>query len=197
MLKDVLFSLNFLKEKGFPVVKSAQVKNLQEAQRKACEFNYPVFIKIISDKIIHKAKQGFVKECVNEQDLKDKFTKMEKAAKLEDENAGILIQEHSHGTELILGLKQDEVFGKVILVGSGGTLTELIKDISFRACPINKQDAKEMLEELRIFNHLKSKEGMLEDLIVKTSQLPVKELDINPVMVNTQSVHVVDARLIL
>jgi len=104
-------------------------------------------------------------------------------------------------------MKNDAQFGPVIMVGLGGVLVELLKDVSFRVTPVNKTMALEMLHELKGFKLLdgfrgskKANLNSLADIIVKTSELASKtkniwELDFNPVIVNDKNAFIVDARI--
>ena len=63
------------------------------------------------------------------------------------------------GVEMILGARIDPVFGPVVLAGLGGVFTEVLKDVSFRAAPIDPDTAMEMLEELKGVALLKGARG--------------------------------------
>ncbi len=119
------------------------------------------------------------------------------------------MQEFFKGREIIIGLKKDETFEHVIMVGIGGIYTEILKDVSFRVCPINLDDADEMLNELKLKKLLEGVRGekrinfkLLNSLLVKVSKLPekygdIKEMDINPLIVNSKDAKIVDARIVL
>jgi len=123
--------------------------------------------------------------------------------------AKILIQEFMEGEQVIIGLKRDSVFGHVVLVGSGGILTELLHDVSIRKCPVDKKEAIKMIDEIKMKKVLygyRNKKGVnidsLVNAIVNISKLPqkhrnVKELDINPFIINEKEERACDARIIL
>ena len=117
-----------------------------------------------------------------------------------------MVQKFVEGENLIIGIKKDEVFNHVILFGVGGIFTEIIDDISIRKCPINKHDAKEMIDELRarkIFYGFRGKKlnvELLKRILIKVSEIPnkhkdIEELDINPFILNEKDGKVVDARI--
>jgi acetyltransferase len=89
------------------------------------------------------------------------------------------------------------------MLGAGGSNVEQKKDVSFRVLPINKEDTKQMLEELKIYNQIKDKvhvELILQNLL-KLSNFAEKnpnmqELDINPLMINKNQAEIVDARIV-
>ena len=119
----------------------------------------------------------------------------------------IMAQEFVHGRELIIGIKKDPVFGHAIMFGIGGTLVEVLHDVSFRICPITSSDAQSMIDELKYKKLLMDFRGekpvnlrLIKNILVKTSKLPLRnkkisELDINPLIANDKTVKIVDARI--
>ena len=93
------------------------------------------------------------------------------------------------------------------MLGIGGTLVELIKDVQFRMCPIDEKDATDMIEQLKLKqllegyrDHKKINIKLLKQILVKLSNIPMKnieELDINPLIINSKEAKIVDARIIL
>lgn len=112
-------------------------------------------------------------------------------------------------TEMIVGFSWDAQFGPVVICGMGGIYTEILKDISLRIAPVSKEDALEMLHELKTWPLLAGARGQtpadvdgLAELIHKFSQLPfiypqLKEGELNPVFVYQDRVDAADARIIL
>ena len=109
--------------------------------------------------------------------------------------------------EIIIGVKYDPVFEHVIMFGSGGILVEILKDVSFRIIPINKNDAFEMINETKIGKIIQGYRGKKYDInslvsvLLKISYFieenkEVKELDLNPVFLYENGIYVIDARLI-
>ena len=119
----------------------------------------------------------------------------------------IIIQPKIKGKEIIIGIKKDPSFGKVIMVGMGGIFTEIFKDVSLRINPIKEKEAKKMLKELKSYPLLKgfrNQKGVntkkLVKLIVKVSELAkeeknIKEIDFNPVIVNSKQAVIVDPKI--
>jgi len=191
--------------KGFPIAKSTVVKKLDDVRVK----EYPIVLKLLSSKAIHKTDIGAVRIVNDAQDLQNNFNELlllAKQKKLPLE--GIQIQEHVKGEEVILGLKKDPTFGHVLVFGLGGILVEVMKDVSFRICPINAADAESMIQELKskqILFGVRGKKAvklsLLKDLLVRLSKLPDKypdiaELDINPLIINDKEAKVVDVRVV-
>jgi acetyltransferase len=177
------------------------VKDLASAQKFAQQAGYPVVLKAVSPRIIHKTEAGAVRVVHAAEQLGKEFAELKKLAQT------VLVQEFVTGNEFILGLKKDATFGHVVIAGIGGIYVELYKDVSFRVCPIGVQDAEAMLNELQgkdIFaaRGKKLKKAALVDALVALSRLPQKkpniaELDINPFILNDREGRVVDARVVL
>jgi len=192
---------------SFPATKSALT--LDEAVSAARQIGYPVVMKVLSPDIAHKTEVGGV--CL---DLRDEdAVKRAYAMMLESvgKNApgarieGVLVQKMvSGGVEMIVGGLVDPVFGPVIMAGSGGILTELVKDTVFRLAPVDREEAMAMLQQLKGYKLLLGfrgkgpyDTGAVADLIVRLSELickeKVKEVELNPVKVLKEGCIAVDA----
>jgi acyl-CoA synthetase (NDP forming) len=111
------------------------------------------------------------------------------------------------GTELLVGVVSDPVFGPVLACGGGGTQAELLKDVAVRICPLNRQEAGEMVRSLAVYPLLTGYRGAagadlvaLEDLLLRISAMveahhEIVELDLNPVMAGPDGAVAVDARV--
>jgi acyl-CoA synthetase (NDP forming) len=111
------------------------------------------------------------------------------------------------GAELLVGVVLDPVFGPVLACGAGGTRAELLKDVAVRICPLNRQEAGEMIRSLATFPVLTGFRGApvadlaaLEDLLLRVSAMveahhEIVELDLNPVMAGPSGALAVDARV--
>ncbi|MCD6575863.1 MAG: acetate--CoA ligase family protein [Nanoarchaeota archaeon] len=196
---ELIRNFNFLKENGFNVAEFGFAKTIGDAIDIADRIGYPIVLKIPSQ--MHKSKVGGVLTNIhNLTDLKtlskDFVDTLEERGVFFD---GLIVQKQIKGVELIVGLKEDKVFGRVILLGSGGTLAEMINDVTFRVCPITERDAVEMVGEIKA-KALLSKEGVslneLTDLLVKVSKINIKEMDLNPVICNSNGCWIVDARIL-
>src|SRR3989338_11705053 len=133
---------------GIPVAKSIVTKDSKKAE--IFSKSYPVVLKIISSKASHKTDIGGVKIVNNKQELEKEFNlliKLSKKKKLHLE--GILVQEYIKGREVIIGIKNDPSFGHAIMFGIGGIMVEILKDVTFRICPIEESDAESMIQELK------------------------------------------------
>lgn len=195
---------DFLARNHFNVVPRLVARDERDVILKAKRLGFPVVLKVLSSKIIHKTDKGAVKvDLRNELELKKAFREL-KHTKAE----GYLVQKFIPGEWFLIGLKKDPSFGHVLVFGMGGVYTEVLKDVSFRVCPVSVSDVNSMIEETKAFKILsgvRSKKYDLDavkGLLHKTSELAKKfpnivELDINPLVVNAKQAVIVDARIVL
>ncbi len=189
-------SLKLLKKYDINFVASCVIKD-ESAFNKV---KYPLVLKVFSGKIIHKSDVGGV--IVG---IKDKEEAVKAFKKLKKVSKNILMQKMVSGKEVIIGMKRDGQFGPVVMFGLGGIFVEVMKDISFRVCPVTKRNAVEMIKEIKSYKILEGIRGekgininALADLIVNVSKLSLKndvnEIDLNPVIVDDKKAVVVDVR---
>lgn len=204
-------TVKLLEKNKLPFAKSKLAKNVDQAKKVAKDIGYPVVLKAISPNIIHKSDAGAISLSIeNEEQLESAFEDLIKKTKKAAKNKleGILVQKTHTGQEVIIGVKQDPTFGPVILFGLGGIFVEILKDTSLRIAPIEKQDAIEMINELKSAKILEGARGQkpvninaLVDILVKTSKLAenkkILELDFNPIIVDEKSAVIVDARIMI
>ena len=203
--------LNYYK---IPLVKGEVVKTIEEAKKFIEKIGYPVVLKVVSPQIIHKSDVGGV--ILNIDNEKKLFQSYHQIIKNIEKNApkatieGFFIQEMiSRGQEVIVGGKLDPTFGQTIAFGLGGVFVEVFEDTSFRVVPITKEDALEMIKEIKAYKILKGYRGKptvnieaLVDILLKASKmleenLEIKELDINPILALPDRAVAVDARIII
>lgn len=201
---------------NFPLHKARTVKDKQEAIEFCEKANcYPVALKVVSPQIIHKSDVGGVKLGIKDSaELEQAIEEMIKTISAKQPEAvieGFLVGEMISGNEIIIGLKRDPQFGSLMMVGMGGTYTEIFKDITFRVAPITKEDGRKMLEELKIYVLLKGARGAkpsdidaLVDLLIKIADFSllfpqIQEIDFNPIMVREagKGCVIVDTRFML
>ena len=207
MKREVLteYEAEKLLKSYLPIAKNQLVNSFDQIKLK----KYPLVLKIMSKQALHKTDIGGVKIVRNKQELQEEFNNLIKISKRKKlKLQGILVQEYHEGHQLILGIKKDPVFNHVLLFGLGGIYTEVLKDISIRSCPITLKDAESMINDLKSKDIIygargkKSNINLLKKLLVKTSKIPLKyknilELDINPLILNEKTAHVVDARMVM
>lgn len=207
--KDILAAYDI------PVSKTLTAKSIDEAISRSNEFGYPVAMKIVSAQITHKTDVGGVLlNLLNAEAVAQAFQSILASAKNARPDAkldGVTIQRMHGGRgsrELILGAKRDSVFGNVLLVGAGGTATELIQDRALELPPLSKRLAHQMLTSLRFWPMLNGFRGdppvqidRLLDVVMRFSNLvaefpEIKELDINPLLATPDDVVALDARIV-
>jgi acyl-CoA synthetase (NDP forming) len=128
--------------------------------------------------------------------------------RLGDQVQGYVVQRMApSGIELLAGVATDPAFGPLVIFGAGGTAAELLQDRIVRPAPLNAEDAGQMVRGLRISPLLDGYRGApvidhapLEELLVRLGQLTdtipeIVEIDLNPVIVTPQRLHIVDLRI--
>jgi acyl-CoA synthetase (NDP forming) len=203
-----------LSEAGINCTDTRLAVTKDEAVAISDEIGYPVVLKISSVDITHKSDAGGVK--VNLPDKAaveaayDEIMASCTAKHPDADIEGIAVQGMAKvGTEVILGMTNDPSFGPVLMFGLGGIFVEVLKDVAFRIVPLEKNDASEMIKEIKGKKLLEGYRGedpadipYLEQMLLKLSQLVdktegVAEIDMNPVFAYKQGAVVVDARIIL
>ena len=187
-------------------------RSADEAVALARVFGFPVVAKIASEKAVHKTDVGGVRlHLATEKAVRDAYAELSAMAseKLGGAFDGVLIQPMvMNGTETLVGLSQDPMFGPLIAFGLGGTHVELFRDVAFRIAPLTDRDAEELIRSVRGFPILQGYRNQppadiraLRDLLLRVSYLgahvpELLELEFNPVMA-LQAGHgcqIVDAR---
>ena len=203
-----------LKNHGIPVPEYSVVRTRQEVAKAADHVGYPLVMKVTSPQVIHKSDAGGVLTGIRSSaDAEKAFDLITTQVKTFDPSAiisGFVIeQQKEKGLEILVGGRTDPTFGKVITVGMGGTLVELIHDISIRVLPVTTGDIDAMLQELQAYPLIKGfrnepardKEGLIS-LIDRVARFfinspTIVEFDLNPVFLYKKGACVVDARIFM
>ncbi len=205
-------SYDLLKQYGVPVPEHAIVQTPAEASKAAEKIGFPVVMKIYSPQIIHKSDAGGVIVSISsKQAAEEAFTKIVANAKAynpEAEIKGIIVeQQAAPGLELIIGGKTDPAFGKVLTFGMGGTLVELMKDVTLRILPITEETIRQMVREIHGYPMIQGYRGTKprdEETLVQVmwaincffaENTHVVEFDINPIRLYESGACIVDARI--
>ena len=203
-----------LAEAGIAVTPTKLAADADQAASLASELGYPVALKVVSDTITHKSDVGGVELGIaDEASLRQAWDAIHErvaAAAPGSSLEGLSVQPMAEaGTEVILGLTQDQQFGPVLMFGLGGVFVEVLKDVAFRIVPLEPRDAAEMVREIQGFPilegvrgggaaDLSALEGMLLSLSAFAEAHPqVAELDLNPVFARPDGAVAVDARILL
>jgi len=185
---------------GIPVARERRAATAREAVSAAEQLGYPVVLKIDSQDILHKTEaRGIKLNLASAGQVEEAFKEILANARKYKPGAnitGVLAQEMlKEGTEVIVGIGNDPVFGSTVMFGLGGILVEQLGDVSLRVAPVCENDAWEMLQEIKGHSILDGMRGKppvdkraIVEVILKLSQLVVDfpqiaELDINPLIV--------------
>lgn len=197
----------------FPEEKLA--RDLNEAEIFAGEIGYPVAMKVVSKDIVHKSDAGCVKLGLgSSSEVREAFSSIINNAVSFNNDAnisGVLVSkmDMEDGVEIIIGGLNDPVFGPVIMFGIGGIFVEVMKDVSFRICPVNYTEADDMIREISGFPLLAGIRGKpvmdiaaIREALISVSRLllenpQISEVDLNPVKVHRKGLMVLDARMII
>jgi acyl-CoA synthetase (NDP forming) len=211
MMMSELEAKELLAGYGIPVNEGRAACSAVEAAEEARHIGFPVVVKVLSEKIVHKSDLGLVAlSMCNPSDVGRAAERILAKARTIDPDARVVIQAMApQGTEVIVGAKRDPQFGPTILFGLGGIFVEVFKDVSIRVAPVDRAMAMDMIDDVKGYAILKGARGKkgvdleaLADIIVNTSKLmmeqdKVLELDMNPVMAYEKGAIAVDARALL
>ena len=201
---------------GLKVPRSVRVGNADDLDEALRSLALPLVLKIVSPDAIHKSDIGGVAVGLRDrQSLLDAMRLMEeRALRHSCRIHGFLVEEMvPAGTEVVIGGVQDPSFGPVLMFGLGGIFVEVMRDVAFRICPIDRFDATEMIHELRaapLLSGARGKAPVDEAVLVHTllsvggeggllldMASDIAELDINPLIVAGDEIIAVDARIII
>lgn len=199
---------------SFPVPRSKVVKDVAAAIEAAKDIGFPVALKLVSPDIIHKSEAGAVRLNIrDEKELELMWSEVLLGVSDDYPTAlieGFLIEEMvGPGAEVIIGAIRDEQFGPAVMFGIGGIAVELMKDVSFRLAPVTRQEAFQMMGEVKGFPVLAGFRGQsvkdldaIAEAIMKLGEIMaradgIRELEINPLIVYERGAVVADARAVL
>ena len=206
---------SLLRTYGVDVPKELIVRNEAEFLEAVAEFGHTsLAMKVVSKDILHKSDAGGVKlDLSGEADLRRGHAEILASCKLYKADAeieGVLLAPMARkGTEVIIGVSRDPVFGPVLMFGLGGIFVEVLEDVAFRAIPLSRDDAHSMVNQIKARKILDGARGepavskdALVELLLKVSSIvdahsEILELDLNPVIAYEDGYAVVDARVIV
>ncbi len=205
-------ALQLLAAYDIPVAEARLARDADEAVRAAGELGYPVVLKVVSRDISHKTDIGGVRVGIDgETDLRNAYRDILASVARADVRAridGVLVQRMaSGGTETIVGVSREPLFGPLVMFGLGGIFVEALRDIVFRVAPLSDLDARDMLTAIRGRALLEGIRGKppadrvaLERTLRLVAQLAedhpeIEEMDINPLLALPRGVLALDARI--
>jgi acetyl-CoA synthetase (ADP-forming) len=192
-----------------PVTVEELVDNSEDFLEAVGRIGYPLVIKGCASDIAHKTEKGLIRVDIrNEDEALSAFDDI--MAAMDGADKAILVQQMVKGQrELVVGLTRDSQFGPCVMFGLGGIFTEVLKDTTFRVAPLEKQDAVEMMLEIKAYKILEAVRGMpaadkdmLADMLITVGRIGIendmiKEIDINPVIIADGKPVAVDALVVL
>ncbi len=201
---------------GITIPRSRRARSVKEAVQAAEQIGYPVVMKVISPDILHKSDAGGVAlDLMNEKEVVDAYQAIMGSCRAylpEARIEGVEIAEMvEKGIEIIMGARRDSNFGPLLMFGLGGIYVEVMKDVTFRALPINQREARKMIKEIRAYPLLMGVRGeekkdidVLVDTLLKVGtilqKIPlISDIEINPFVVYEQGRggKAVDVRIML
>ena len=201
-----------LKSAGIPVPGFSVVTAATDAANAADTIGYPVVMKVISKQVVHKSDAGgVILNIRSPAEAAAAFETITREVKVRVPGAVvdgiIVVQQLSPGLELIIGGKTDPAFGKVITVGAGGTLVELLHDVSIRVLPVDDIGIRSMVRELRSYRLIqgyrnqppRDEEAFVSAIAAAArwffSSPRVVEFDLNPLLLYGTGSCAADARI--
>ncbi|MEI8103540.1 MAG: acetate--CoA ligase family protein [Candidatus Moraniibacteriota bacterium] len=201
---------------GFRTLRSVIVRSAEEAREQASTFASKVVFKIVSPDILHKSDVGGVRLNIEPKDFVEAYDTLmhvvsERAPEARLEGALIVEMAPGNGVEMVLGCVKDPLFGHMAMIGLGGILVEILKDVSFGMTPLDRATVVRMIDGLKARKILDGVRGgaaldieALVEAVGRLSQLltdfpEIKELDINPLLIlpKGQGTILLDARVVL
>jgi acyl-CoA synthetase (NDP forming) len=207
-------SKEILGQAGINVVETRLATSKSQAISFSQQLGFPVVLKIVSPDITHKSDVGGVKlGLATAAQVEQAYDDILGSARRQQPQAkilGVSVQKMAlPGTEVIIGVSRDAQFGMVIMFGLGGVWVEALKDVVLRVIPITRKDAEAMIKEIKGYSLLSGYRGQkpadinkIVDSLLAVSKFveenpEIKEIDINPLIVYSNSILAIDARVIL
>ena len=199
-----------------PVTNTILARSANEAMMIAAQLGFPVALKIASPDISHKSDvMGVALNIMNGASARDNYNDIvERVKRLQPQASitGVTVQKMAHarrGREIYVGLVTDEPFGPVIVFGAGGTMIELLNDRAMELPPLNQFLARGLIDRSRVAETLGEWRGAsavdmdaLEQVLLRVSEMvcelpQLREMDINPIIVDESGAVAVDARIVI
>lgn len=198
-----------LAQYGIPVTREIVVEHETDLIPAARDIGYPLVLKGCSSEISHKTETNIIQlDIRTDEEATTAFRQIK--ANMNGRSGGVLVQEMVRGQrELMVGLTRDPQFGPCVMFGLGGIFTEILKDVSFRLAPLKHLDALDMMQEIKGHKILEAVRGMepadtdmLAQVLIRLGDIgvendPIKEIDINPLIIRGGKPVAVDALVVL
>jgi len=192
---------------GIPLAETRHVADADGAVRAAAKLGRPVVLKADVPGLVHKTDAGAVRlDLHTDDEVRRAFAEL--AGTFGGRLSGVLVQPMiTGGTEVIVGVAEDPVFGPLVVFGLGGVATDVLADRTARLAPLTDAEADELIRGIRAAPLLFGYRGSpaadiagLRDTVLRVSRLAddlpeMAELDLNPVIARPDDIVAVDARI--
>ena len=196
-----------LQQYRIPLVSTTVARTEDDATAVAAQAGYPVAVKAEVPGLAHKTDAGAVLlDLRTEAGVRSGYRRL--ADRFGARLSGVAIQPMiTGGTEVLIGVKDDQMFGPLVVFGLGGVATEVLADHAARLAPLTEADADTLINSIRSAPLLHGHRGTpaadltaLRDVLLRVSRLTddlpeITELDLNPVIARPDSAIAVDARI--
>lgn len=207
-------SWQVLEAMRLPVLPGASARTAEEAAAAARQIGFPVAVKLTSRRLVHKTEVGgVVLNLADEPAVRQAFADIQQRliqTHQLDAMDGVYVQAMAPpGTEVMVGVTADPLFGPLVAFGLGGINVEVLGDVCFRITPLTDRDAAEMVRSIRGYRLLEGYRGRpaadvpaLETLLARVARLieavpVIAELDLNPIVAlpSGQGCRIADVRI--
>jgi acyl-CoA synthetase (NDP forming)/GNAT superfamily N-acetyltransferase len=192
---------------GIPLVAATEARTEDDTAAAATAVGYPVVVKADVPGLVHKTDAGAVLlDLRTEDDVRAGYRQL--AGQFGGRLTGVLVEPMITGeTEVIIGVRDDQMFGPLVVFGLGGVATEVLADHAARLAPLTETDANTLINSIRSAPLLHGHRGApaadipaLCEVLMRVSRLAddlpeVTELDLNPVIARQLGAVAVDARI--
>ena len=200
---------------GIAVPHGCVIQSAEELPHALAGMRFPLVAKLVSPDASHKSDVGGVKlQLATAQQVQAAVAELDAAARARGLRvSGFLVEQMVTGHELVVGGVMDARFGPVLMLGLGGVFVEVLRDVVFRICPLDRLDAVEMIGDLKGAPLLRGARGRApaseaalvqailavggEGGLLVSQQQRIAELDINPLIVDGERAVACDARVVL
>jgi acyl-CoA synthetase (NDP forming) len=200
---------NFLRKEGIPMATGVIARSAEEAAARAREIGFPVVLKILSPAIQHKSDIGGVAIGLTDDEMvRRAYDRVISSVRKHISHAAlgevVIAPMIKGGIETIVGARIDPVFGPMVMVGLGGTMVEVLKDVSFCLAPLSLPEARGMVDRLRGRRMLDGVRGSaaadkeaLAEALVRLGDFAamhggsIKSVEINPFLVKANGEGVI------
>jgi len=182
--------------------KEVEVRTEAEAVDYARKTGYPLVMKVVGP--LHKSDVGgVVLNVKNEETVRKEFQRLIKI----QETYAVELYPMLFGTEMFIGASREDKFGHQVLFGLGGIFVEVMKDVKAALAPVNVEEAKALIKDLKGYKIIKGVRGQqpvnedyFAETVARVSALvtaapEIAEMDLNPLLGTPESIIAVDARI--